>query len=123
MANFKKLSDVEISKTLSDTSNVLIEEGGIIKKANSKLIQPSSAKYDAVFEIVEGHSGYFYSVDLISGSYKILKEIIDKGERAPNILVKYSSSYERAAISPFGVICATDPIEGGQPYIRMAIYI
>lgn len=33
MAEFKKLSDVEIIETPIDTANVLIEEGGVIKKA------------------------------------------------------------------------------------------
>lgn len=38
MADFKKLSDVEIVKTPKDTANVLIEENGMIKKAPKSAI-------------------------------------------------------------------------------------
>lgn len=33
MADFKKLSEVDLTEEVSDTANVLIEEGGIIKRA------------------------------------------------------------------------------------------
>jgi hypothetical protein len=42
MAEFKKLSEVEVVETLAETANVLIEENGVIKKVSKDVVVDSN---------------------------------------------------------------------------------
>lgn len=105
MAEFKKLSAVEAVDAVSETANVLIEENGVIKKADKALIgaqadwaetDESSVSfiknkpenigggggYDAVIRYVEP----WENPELISGSYDDLVAKVKNGEWV-NVLV------------------------------------
>ena len=96
--NFKSIVDVEVVAEPSESANVLIEENGMIKKAPKTAVGGAGGAggYDAVIEGIDSGSGYFSSLELVSGNYQSLKDKITS-YKCPNILVKYSG-YEREGV-------------------------
>lgn len=69
MAEFKRLSDVEVVAEPTESANVLIEENGVIKKAPKDAVG-GGGSYDAIldFETVDwGHQG-----ELAAGDHQAL---------------------------------------------------
>jgi hypothetical protein len=87
---FKRLSDVEVVAEPAESANVLIEEDGIIKKAPKTAVGGGNTEWDAIFEVVEGHSGYFESTELVSGSYQDLANKLNN-DTFPNVLIKFTN--------------------------------
>ena len=105
--NFKSIADVEVVAEPAESANVLIEENGIIKKA-PKTAVGGNTEWDAIFELVEGNSGYFYSMELVSGSYEDLKEKIFSGI-LPNVLMRYTNgTYVVGALKASSSRCFLD---------------
>ena len=99
--NFKSIADVEVIAEPTKSANVLIEEDGIIKKAPKTTF--SNAEWDAIFEVVEGNSGYFSSVDLVFGSYQ---DIVNKlnNDASPNVLIKFADGKSYGLLKPTSII-------------------
>ena len=105
--NFKSIADVEVVAEPAESANVLIEENGVIKKA-PKTAVGGNTEWDAIFELVEGNSGYFYSMELVSGSYEDLKEKIFSGI-LPNVLMRYTNgTYVVGALKASSSRCFLD---------------
>jgi hypothetical protein len=90
--NFKSIADVEVVAEPAESANVLIEENGVIKKAPKTAVGGAggSTEWDAIIDLIEGSSGYFASMELVSGSYEDLKEKIFSGI-LPNVLMRYTN--------------------------------
>ena len=119
---FKKLKDVAVAETVTDKANVLIEENGVIKKAPKNAIGGAgNGEWDAVIEIVAGSSGYFNSMELVSGDYQTLRNKIAAYE-FPNLLVKYNDTfnYNREGITR--VIGAYIRTDGDDEWINISLY-
>lgn len=80
---FKKLSDVEVVETPTDSANVLIEEDGVIKKA-PKTAVGGSGEWDAVIDFIDN----VYT----SGSYATIKAKLDAGD-LPKVLLTQATNY------------------------------
>lgn len=102
---FKRLSDVEVVAEPSESANVFIEENGVIKKAPKTAVGGGgSAEWDAVIDAIEGGSGYFSSMELVSGDFESLKEKIFAGA-FPNVLVRYLDGSYTTGISKVNGFC------------------
>lgn len=95
--NFKSIADVEVVAEPAESANVLIEENGVIKKA-PKTAVGGNTEWDAIIDLIEGSSGYFASMELVSGSYKDLKEKIFSGI-LPNVLMRYTNGTYASGVS------------------------
>lgn len=114
--NFRSIADVEVVAELAESANVLIEEHGVIKKA-PKTAVGGGETWDAIFEIIEGCSGYFDSVDIVRGDYQSLKNKIDNGD-FPTVLIKYALSS-----SEYGLMQADHLLLGyNNDYSRAGIF-
>lgn len=77
MAEFKKLSAVEMVESVKDSATILIEEDGIIKRMpnitrSSQVIDPYAA-YDCVFIVSnKAPTGVYQDLKLIKGDYKTI---------------------------------------------------
>lgn len=93
---FKKLSDVEVVAEPSESANVLIEEGGVIKKAPKTAVggkvaeEGTGNKWDAVIVCRDYIDNY--NAELIQGDYSELRDKIMSMTDMPNILVVEDSS-------------------------------
>jgi hypothetical protein len=106
--NFKSIADVEIVAEPAESANVLIEENGVIKKAPKTAVGGGNTEWDAIFEVIEGSSGFFESIELVTGSFMDLKEKIFAGI-SPKILIKYSvDSYAAGLITNSSISYWTD---------------
>lgn len=105
---FKRLSDVEVVTEPSKSSNVLIEENGVIKKAPKTAVGGTEA--DLVFKVGctgNGHPKYLpqnmTKPTIISGS---LENVIDKLENGgiPVVKVQYQAyeMYSGGFINAYG---------------------
>lgn len=104
MAEFKRLSDVEVVAVPAESANVLIEENGVIKKAPKTAVGGAGAvEWDAIFEVVEGSSGYFASIDLIFGNYQDLANKLDNNI-FPNVLIKFAEGNNYGLLKPTSII-------------------
>ena len=101
---FKRLSDVEVVAEPAESANVLIEENGVIKKAPKTAVGGSNTEWNAIIEVVEGGSGYFSSMELVSGDFESLKEKIFAGA-FPNVLVRYLDGSYATGISKVNGFC------------------
>jgi hypothetical protein len=113
MAEFKKLSDVEVVAEPLETANVLIEENGVIKKAPKTAVGGAggSTEWDAIIDLIEGSSGFFDSMELVSGTYEDLKEKIFAGI-LPNVLMRYTNgTYMTGTSKVSGFCCVLDEEE------------
>lgn len=91
MAEFKKLSDVEVVAEPAESANVLIEENGIIKKAPKTSV--SGSKWDAKIYIEGGGAGPSdSSYYLLEGSYNKVVEKI-KNKEVPKINIFWLFDY------------------------------
>lgn len=90
MAEFKKLSDVEVVAKPAKTANVLIEEDGVIKKAPKTAV---GGEWDAKIYIEGGGAGPSESTfNLIEGSYdKVVEKI--KNKEVPKISIFWLFDY------------------------------
>lgn len=74
MADFKRLSDVEVVETPTDTANVLIEEDGVIKKAPKTAVGGYGCNtYFVVVADTGGSSTQFVT----KGIYEAVKNMLD----------------------------------------------
>lgn len=99
MAEFKKLSNVEKIETVADDATVLIEEGGVIKRAPKSEVgggTASSLAYDAVIDL-----GVYSDTNSLSdlaggsvpvGTVKMITEKVNAGEM-PKLMGKIAYSY------------------------------
>ena len=93
---FKRLSDVEVVAEPSESANVLIEEGGVIKKAPKTAVggkvteEGTGNKWDAVIVCRDYVDNY--NAELIQGDYSELMDKIMSMTDMPNILVVEDSS-------------------------------
>ena len=93
---FKRLSDVEVVAEPSESANVLIEEGGVIKKAPKTAVggkvteECTGNKWDAVIFCRDYIDNY--NAELIQGDYSELREKLMSMTDMPNILVVEDSS-------------------------------
>jgi hypothetical protein len=106
--NFKSIADVEVVAEPAESANVLIEENGVIKKAPKTAVGGAGGAggadgYDAIVECIDGSSGYFWSMELVSGSFEDLLEKINSGV-FPKVLIRYSDS--SSSTSRLGVMNA-----------------
>jgi hypothetical protein len=87
---FKRLSDVEVVETPTDTANVLIEEDGVIKKAPKTAVGGAGGneEWDAVIEITASPWRVeLGDISIIEGS---LQNIVDASyERIPKVKILY----------------------------------
>lgn len=92
MAEFKKLSDVEVVAEPAETANVLIEEDGVIKKA-PKTAVGGNGEWDAKIYIEGGGAGgTSSSYYLLEGSYNKVVEKI-KNKEVPKINIFWLFDY------------------------------
>ena len=100
--DFKKLSEVAKIEEVSDESCVLVEENGVIKRA-PKTAVGGNGKYDMVIEYcdLDYIDGPYY-VKVVSGSYDVLREKLQNGER-PNIRINFTECYYEIAYT-FNII-------------------
>ena len=96
--NFKSIADVEVVAEPAESANVLIEENGVIKKAPKTAVGGGITEWDAIIDLIEGSSGYFASMELVSGSYEDIKEKIFSGI-LPNVLMRYTNGSYMTGIS------------------------
>lgn len=117
---FKKLSDVEIVTELAESANVLIEEDGVIKKAPKTAVGGAGgANWDAIFEVVEGSSGFFSSVSLVLGDFDTLASKVRAGT-FPKVLIRYAYDlYSVGVLNPDSILLKTDD-QGNSWYIRFS---
>ena len=88
--NFKSIADVDVVTEPSETANVLIEEDGVIKKAPKTAVGGgNNVEWDAIFEVIEGSSGHFDSMELVLGDFETLESQI-KADILPKVLIKYN---------------------------------
>lgn len=116
---FKKLSNVDIVETPSETANVLIEEDGVIKKAPKTAVGGAggSDEYDMVI-LAGGRStndyiplGYVQlgNCTIETGTYNDIFTKITKEEKMPKALFKYigndgnTTVYEFCEFSKFEI--------------------
>lgn len=97
--DFKKLSDVDVVDSPSDTANVLIEEGGVIKKAPKTAIGGVGGdEYDMVIHAMLGDSwSKVNNIDasdyvISSGTYNDLKSKMNQDSML-KVLMRYQISY------------------------------
>ncbi len=97
---FKKLSDVEVVETPTDSANVLIEENGVIKKVDKKLVGPQE-EYDAIlyWEWIDSSPDYG-SLTLEFGTYDAILSKLQNWEM-PKILIKHHSEYGNRSLGCF----------------------
>lgn len=91
MAEFKKLSDVEVVAEPMESANVLIEEDGVIKKAPKTAV--GGGEWDAKIYIQGGGAGPSQSsFHLLEGSYnKVIQKI--KNKEVPKISIFWLFDY------------------------------
>jgi hypothetical protein len=96
MAEFKKLSDVEVVETPTDTANVLIEEDGVIKKTPKTAVGGDGGP-DAV--ITSSGYGYPYELEyknnyvLPENFYQHIHEVAATG-KMPEIIIYLANQEE-----------------------------
>lgn len=91
MANaygFKDIATVDVTELVSESSHVLIEDGGVIKRAPKSQVG-GAQNWDVEMEI----DYYNYKSTLISGNYNDVYNKIMNGE-LPNIKLKVFYEYE-----------------------------
>jgi hypothetical protein len=95
---FKKLSDVDIVETPSETANVLIEEDGVIKKAPKTAVggggsagEVSNSNWDAIIKFGNDsdRNTAINNASFVLGNYDILYTKIEACEM-PNILIQWT---------------------------------
>lgn len=97
---FKDISTVELVETADDTANVLIEEGGTIKKVPKTEVGGGN-KCDMVISIVKdtfsisNHELYPEDVTITNGSIDDLMSILKEGNM-PVVKVLHNLSYDNA---------------------------
>lgn len=92
MAEFKRLSDVEVVAEPTKSANVLIEENGVIKKA-PKTAVGGAGGFDAVIHLDYGYNlKTVGTITLVEGSYDDLYNIILSKKR-PNINIYWRQEY------------------------------
>lgn len=107
---FKKLSDVDIVETPSETANVLIEEDGVIKKAPKTAVGgagSSSNEYDMIIHAFYGDNSGWGWVDniqpedceIVVGSYEdLVEKLMSDNDYAPKALFKFKTDYNYITI-------------------------
>jgi hypothetical protein len=111
--NFKSIADVEVVAEPTESANVLIEENGVIKKAPKTAVGGAggNTEWDAIIELIDGASGSFDSMELVSGSYEDIKEKIFSGI-LPNVLMRYTNgTYITGTSKVSGFCCILDEEE------------
>ena len=101
---FKKLSDVAIVETPSDTANVLIEENGVIKKAPKTAVGGTNTSgsaedtgYDMVIRVsYDEWKNYFEmqpsDCEIIAGSFEqIVEKMVSDEFYIPKVILKYKA--------------------------------
>lgn len=79
MAEFKRLSEVELTENISDTSTILIEENGDIKRAPKSKV--GGGAEGLVVTVTEGSLDYFYNYGMfiIIENYDNIYDTLCKG--------------------------------------------
>ena len=97
---FKKLSDVDIVETPSETANVLIEEDGVIKKAPKTAVGgagSSSNEYDMIIHAFFDEWKDFFEIqesecEIVTGTFeKIAEKIAANEDYMPKVLFRFKS--------------------------------
>lgn len=116
--NFKSIADVEVVAEPTESANVLIEENGVIKKAPKTAVGGAggSTEWDAIIDLIDGSSGYFDSMELVSGSYEDIKEKIFSGI-LPNVLMRYTNGTYITGTSKVSSFCC---ISDEEEFIHLA---
>ena len=94
---FKNMATVDVVETVADEATVLIEEGGVIKRAPKSEVGGKS-EWDAVFVVDDVYNISVDTVHLTSGSFDAIKEKVDAND-LPKVLI--ISSYE------YGDVCTS----------------
>ena len=104
--NFKSIADVEVVAEPAESANVLIEENGVIKKAPKTAVGGAggNTECDAIIDLIDGSSGFFDSMELVSGTYEDLKEKIFAGI-LPNVLMRYTNGTYITGTSKVSSFC------------------
>lgn len=92
---FKKLSDVEVVETVSDSANVLIEEEGVIKKAPKSQVGGGGASSEPIVIEVEkeyddNDDAYYFPVTVYVENYEEIKNAVLSGR---NVLCIWHDPY------------------------------
>lgn len=85
---FKKLSDVEVVETVSDSANVLIEENGVIKKVPKSQVggnvSDGSVSSNAGLSIIVCVENYnFQVVSAPDNLYEVIEKMFNEGAIVP----------------------------------------
>lgn len=102
---FKKLSDVDIVETPSETANVLIEEDGVIKKAPKTAVGGASSagggsnEYDMIIHAFYDTYHWINEIqpedcEIVVGSYEdLVEKLMSDNDYAPKVLFKFKTDY------------------------------
>lgn len=99
---FKRLSDVDIVETPSETANVLIEEDGVIKKAPKTAVGGAGGSSNEYDMIIHAFYDTYHWIDeiqpedceIVAGSYEdLVEKLMSDNDYAPKILFKFKTDY------------------------------
>ena len=106
MAEFKRLSEVEVVAEPAESANVLIEENGVIKKAPKNEFG-SKEEWDAIINIDYDSENGTETRKLISGSYADIKAKIESGI-IPAVFIKRVAVYAEVTYITFSKLVSSD---------------
>ena len=104
---FKKLSDVDVVETTNDSTNVLIEENGVIKKAPKTTFGSANSNVESADLVIEVNGDFLITEDnysIVEGSTEAVINAMREG-RVPNVKIRFLNNLE--SIGNGGVVvCA-----------------
>lgn len=120
MAEFKKLSDVEVIAEPAESANVLIEENGVIKKAPKTAV--GGNEYDIVLTVNAQAHHTAIMIDQITisqGNMELVRKAVVDG-RIPKAKVIFDGGFSVDEYGVYGSITEADAsiyLDGGYIYL------